>query len=628
MVQKEDNFMKTKQFIPITAKEVENRGWKELDVILITGDSYIDHPSFGVAVIARIIEQQGLKVAIIPQPNWQDDLRDFKKFGAPTLFFGITAGNMDSMVNHYTATKRIRKDDAYTPGNQAGFRPDNATIVYSNIVKKLFPETPVIIGGVEASMRRLAHYDYWADQFRPSILVESKADLLVYGMGEKPIIEICKAFKTQNPIETCRKINQVAFLCEDTQSYLNLEEQVITLQPYEKERTSRKVYAENFVTFEKETNKRVQKKMVQKYNNQTLIMNPPFPPLSENEMDQFSLFDKMMNAPHPKYAKRGDIPAFEMIKNSITIHRGCFGGCAFCAIAAHQGKFISSRSEKSIMEEVQDLTTRDYFKGYISDLGGPSANMYKMDGKNLSICNQCAKPSCIYPTVCSNLNMNHKQLIQLYQKANSKTRIKKITIGSGIRYDMLITKDHQFDKSNHLTEYLDLVVKNHVSGRLKVAPEHTSNQVLKIMRKPSFDQFELFYQKFSQANKRFGLNQQLVPYFISSHPGCTLADMAELAIHVKKTRTSSPNGSSSLYGLDTDHVQDFTPTPMTYATAIYYLGFDPYNGKNVPVARTYEEKKNQNLFFFYHKKENHETIAKLLKNINRMDLLNELRTKN
>lgn len=619
--------MKTKQFIPITAKEVEERGWSQLDVILISGDAYIDHPSFGAAVIARIIEQQGLKVAIIPQPNWKDDLRDFKKMGTPRLFFGITGGNMDSMVNHYTATKRIRKDDAYTPGNVSGFRPDHATVVYSQIVRKLYPNTPIILGGVEASMRRLTHYDYWDDQLKPSILVDSKADLLVYGMGEKPIIEICKAFQSSDPLEQCKKINQVAFLCDHPESYMDPDEQVITLNSYEKERSSKKVYAKNFVTFEKETNKRVQKKMIQKYDHQTLIMNPPFPPLNESEMDQFALFDKMMNAPHPKYAKRGDIPAFEMIKNSITIHRGCFGGCSFCAIAAHQGKFISSRSEKNILEEVKDLTNRNYFKGYISDLGGPSANMYKMEGKNLTICNNCAKPSCIFPSICSNLNINHDRLIQLYKNANSYTRIKKITIGSGIRYDMLITKDHQFDKNNHLSEYLDIVVKNHVSGRLKVAPEHTSNQVLKMMRKPSFDNFELFYQKFAKANKRFQLNQQLIPYFISSHPGCTLVDMAELAIHVKKTRTSSQTGNTNLYGLDTDHVQDFTPTPMTYATAIYYLGFDPYTGKNVPVAITMEEKKNQNLFFFYHKKENHETIQRLLTKINRLDLLNKLRAR-
>ncbi|HPE40232.1 MAG TPA: YgiQ family radical SAM protein [Bacteroidales bacterium] len=619
--------MKTTPFIPITAKEVEDRGWKQLDVILISGDAYIDHPSFGVAVIARMIEKQGLKVAIIPQPNWKDDLRDFKKFGAPRLFFGITAGNMDSMVNHYTASKRIRKDDAYTPGNQAGFRPDNATIVYSNIVRKLFPETPIIIGGVEASMRRLAHYDYWADQFRPSILLESKADLLVYGMGEKPIIEICKAFKNENPIETCRKIQQVAFLCNDHNPYVSEMEDLIVLKPYEKEFSSKKVYAENFVTFEKETNKRIQRKIIQKYNEQTLVINPPFPPLTESEMDQFSLFDVMMNAPHPKYTKRGDIPAFEMIKNSITIHRGCFGGCSFCAIAAHQGKFISSRSEQSVLIEVKDLTTRPYFKGFISDLGGPSANMYKMEGINLKICNTCSKPSCIYPSVCSNLSIDHKKLIQLYQSANQIKNIKKITIGSGIRYDMLIAKDFQFDKANHLSEYLDIVVENHVSGRLKVAPEHTSDQVLKMMRKPSFSQFELFYQKFAQANKKFGLHQQLIPYFISSHPGCTLTDMAELAIHIKQTRSTIQGGSGNPYGLDTDHVQDFTPTPMTYATAIYYLGFDPYTGKSISVANTIEQKKNQNLFFFYHKKENHEKIQRLLKKINRIDLLNKLKNR-
>ena len=620
--------MTQKQFLPITKKEIESRGWDQVDVILITGDAYIDHPSFGVSVIGRILEKEGLKVAILPQPNWRDDLRDFKKLGKPRLFFGITAGNMDSMVNHYTATKRVRSDDAYTPGDQAGYRPDNATIVYSNIVKELFPDVPIIIGGIEASMRRLSHYDYWQDQFRPSILLESKADLLVYGMGEKPMIEIAKAFQKDAPLEECKSIRQVAYLEPISSKKSIITENDLVLHSYEQELSQKKWYAENFIAFEKETNKMHQKRMIQPYANQLLVVNPPNNPLTEVEMDKFALFDVMMNAPHYKYNKRGDIPAFEMIKNSVTIHRGCFGGCSFCAIAAHQGKFISSRSEKSILKEVEDLTSREYFKGFITDLGGPSANMYKMGGVKTAKCEKCARPSCIFPVVCENLNLNHKTLTQLYRNASKIPGIKKITIGSGIRYDMLLTKDPNFDKANGLSQYLNDVILNHVSGRLKVAPEHTHTEVLKFMRKPPFSQFMRFYEKFNQINQQHNKNQQLIPYFISSHPGCSLANMAELAIEVKSSRNSSDkNKSTQPRGIESDHVQDFTPTPMTYATAMYYLGYDPYTSKKIEVAKTMDDKKNQNLFFFYHKKENHETIAKLLRNINRMDLLNQLRVK-
>jgi uncharacterized radical SAM protein YgiQ len=618
--------MSDKKFLPITKKEVDYLEWTEIDVILITGDAYVDHPAFGAAVIGRILENEGLKVAIIAQPNWKDDLRDFKKLGNPKLFFGITAGNMDSMVNHYTATKRLRSDDAYTPGNQAGFRPNYATVVYSNIIKELYPDTPVIIGGVEASMRRLSHYDYWSDQFKPSILIESKADLLVYGMGEKPIIEIAKAFKEEHPIEKCKKIPQVAFLTQNWRSEIDNQDTIIELHSFEKELQSKKIYAENFVTFEKESNKRIQKTLIQPYKNQFLVINPPFLPYTEKECDQFALYNQMMNTPHPKYLKRGEISAFEMIKNSITIHRGCFGGCSFCAIAAHQGKFIASRSEKSILDEVNDLAHRDYFKGHISDLGGPSANMYQMGGDNLDLCNSCARPSCIFPNICKNLNYDHAALIQLYQKARNTKGIKQITIGSGIRYDMLVPKDKTLISKNHLNEYTEAVIKYHISGRLKVAPEHTAPHVLNMMRKPDFSNFWNFYQKFYEINKRIHKNQHLIPYFISSHPGCTLTDMAELAIEIKNSRKS--NTDPSHYGLDTEHVQDFTPTPMTYATAMYYLGFDPYTGKNVSVAKTMEEKKNQNLFFFYHKKENHQTIQRLLSKINRTDLLNKLRDRN
>lgn len=597
------------EFLPTTKKELEQRGWNEVDVILISGDAYVDHPSFGVAVIGRTLEKCGLRVAILPQPNWQDDLRDFKKLGKPRLFFGITAGNMDSMVNHYTANKRLRSDDAYTAGGVSGFRPNYATVVYSNIVRKLFPDSAIILGGIEASMRRLSHYDYWSDSLKPSILLDSKADILVYGMGEKPITELAEVFKKGDWKNHYKKIPQIAFLEQDITSYKNSN--AIILHSYEKELNSKKFYGDNFTKIETEWNKIEQNVVIQPYNNSFIVVNPPFPPPTEQEMDSYALFDSMLNLPHPKYAKRGEIPAFEMIKNSITIHRGCFGGCSFCAIAAHQGKHISSRSETSILKEVEDLSHRDYFKGHISDLGAPSANMYKMEGKNKTLCKSCTKASCIFPNICKNLNINHKPLIELYRSASKINHIKHITIGSGIRYDMLLSDD-KTDKENGLTDYLKEVVNHHVSGRLKVAPEHTSAFVLKKMRKPSFEHFLRFLNKFNTINRQSGKNQQLIPYFISSHPNCTVIDMANLSIEAKK------------YHLQTDQVQDFTPTPMTYSTAMYYLGFDPYTGEKVPIAKNVEDKKNQNLFFFYYKKENRQKIAELLNKLNRKDILRKL----
>lgn len=596
-------------FLPTTKKEVEQLRWNTIDVILITGDAYIDHPAFGAAVIGRTLEKCGLNVAILPQPNWQDDLRDFKKLGKPRLFFGITAGNMDSMVNHYTANKRLRSDDAYTAGGVAGFRPDYATVVYSNIVRKLYPDTPIVLGGVEASMRRLSHYDYWSDSLKPSILIDSRADILIYGMGEKPIIQLAEIFKQGDWKSDYKKMRQIAFVEQNIEPYKNTD--ALFLHSYEKELKSKKCFAENFVTFETESNKKQQRTLIQPYSNGFVVINPPFSPTTEQEMDSFALFDSMMNLPHPKYSKRGAIPAFEMIKNSITIHRGCFGGCSFCAIAAHQGKHIASRSEKSILAEVKDLANRDYFKGHISDLGAPSANMYRMGGKNDALCEKCSRPSCIFPKICNNLNINHKPLIELYRAASKIKNVKQITIGSGIRYDMLLA-DEKTDKENGLTDYMEEVIAKHVSGRLKVAPEHTSDNVLKKMRKPSFDHFLQFLRKFNHINKKFKKNQQLIPYFISSHPNCTLIDMAELAINAKRNH------------LQTEQIQDFTPTPMTYSTAMYYLEFDPYTGEKVPVSKKVEDKKNQNLFFFYYKKENKNNLISLLSKCRRSDLIRKL----
>lgn len=573
-----------KHFLPITKKELDYLGWDYVDVVIVNGDAYVDHPSFGAAVIGRILEREGLRVAILPQPNWQDDLRDFKKLGKPRLFFGVTSGNMDSMVNHYTANKRLRSDDAYTAGGKAGFRPDYATSVYSRILKQIYPDVPVVIGGIEASMRRLSHYDYWSDSLKPSILLDSQADVLVYGMGERPIVALAKLFQSsdwKNHLSECR---QIAYLDHDITKYA--DENPIKLHTYQEELGSKRKYGENFVLFETESNKREQRTLIQPYDQQYLVVRPPYPVATEKEMDSFAIFDRMMNAPHPKYLKRGDIPAFEMIKNSITMHRGCFGGCSFCAISAHQGKQIASRSNQSILAEVEDLIQRPYFKGHISDLGGPSANMFRMQGKDLDKCRKCPRPSCLTPKICPNLSLNHKPLIELYEKVVNMAGVKHVTIGSGIRYEMLLGNSREEDLKNGLSKYLHQIVNQHVSGRLKVAPEHTDPEVLRLMRKPDFDNFIEFLHRFYEENRRCGKNQQLIPYLISSHPGCTVEKMAEL------------NKIARKYHLMTDQVQDFTPTPMTFSTAMYYLGYNPYDGKKVHIAKNIEERKKQHDYFF------------------------------
>lgn len=586
-----------KHFLPITKKELDYLGWDYVDVILVNGDAYVDHPSFGAAVIGRVLEREGLRVAILPQPNWQDDLRDFKKLGKPRLFFGVTSGNMDSMVNHYTANKRLRSDDAYTVGGVSGFRPDYATTVYSRILKQLFPDVPVVIGGIEASMRRLSHYDYWSDKLMPSILLDSQADVLVYGMGERPIVDLARLFQQSDWRDHLDECRQIAYLKNDTAAYAS--KNPILLHDFAAELKDKRKYGENFVLFEKESNKREQRMLIQPYGNQYLIVQPPYPVATEAEMDSFALFDRMMNAPHPKYLKRGPVPAFEMIKNSITIHRGCFGGCSFCAIAAHQGKQIASRSTESILAEVRDLINRDYFKGHISDLGGPSANMYRLQGKDLEKCKTCARPSCLTPKICPNLQLDHKPLTALYRQVDQLDGVKHVTIGSGIRYEMLLGKDKADDLKNGLSEYLHQIVNKHVSGRLKVAPEHTDTDVLKLMRKPSFDHFLDFLERFNAENKRCGKNQQLIPYFISSHPGCTIDNMAALCELTQK------------HHLMTDQVQDFTPTPMTFATTLYFLGYNPYTGEKVHVAKSSQERHDQHIFFFPRIPENRKRIAQL-----------------
>lgn len=596
-----------KKWLPTTKKEMELRGWDQADVIIFSGDAYVDHPSFGAAVIGRTLESLGLKVAIIPQPNWRDDLRDFKKLGKPRLFFGISPGSMDSMVNHYTANKRLRSDDAYTPEGRAGMRPDYPSIVYSKILKEIYPDTPIVLGGIEASLRRLSHYDYWEDRLRPSILFDSKADLLIYGLGEKPIKELIKRFE-QGETSDWTTIPQTAFIAKSKPEYN--DEETTVLFSHEECLKDKAKQAQNFKIIEEESNKWNAMRLIQAHNNKYVVVNPPYPPMNTEEIDEsFDL--PYTRLPHPKY-KGKHIPAYEMIKFSVNIHRGCFGGCAFCTIAAHQGKFISSRSKASILKEVKALTEMDDFKGYLSDLGGPSANMYQMGGKDLSICKQCKKPSCIFPRVCPNLNNDHRPLLDIYKAVDALPGIKKSFIGSGIRYDLLLHRNKEEELNIAARRYTEEVIEKHVSGRLKVAPEHTSPEVLEMMRKPGFELFEQFKRDFDRINDKCGLKQQLIPYFISSHPGCHEEDMADLAIRTKRMN------------FRLEQVQDFTPTPMTLATEIYYTGIHPYTGQHVFTAKSKQQKLAQRLFFFWYQPESRQQITQTLKRLKRPDLLKKL----
>lgn len=604
-------------WLPTTKKEVELRGWEKLDVILFSGDAYVDHPSFGAAVIGRILEAEGLKVAIVPQPNWRDDLRDFKKLGRPRLFFGISAGCMDSMVNKYTANKRLRSEDAYTPDARPDMRPEYPSIVYARILKQLFPDTPVILGGIEASMRRLTHYDYWEDRVRPSILVDSCADALIYGMGEKPIVEMAHRMieaVSINENELSAKdlkpliydIPQLAFL-EQT---VSPQQHDITLFSHEDCLKDPRKEAANFRHIEEESNKMEASRILQKAGRQTIVVNPPYPPLTEAELDHsFDL--PYTRLPHPKY-KGKRIPAYDMIKFSVNIHRGCFGGCAFCTISAHQGKFIMSRSKESILREVKAVMELPDFKGYLSDLGGPSANMYAMGGKDKDICRKCKRPSCIHPKVCPNLNTDHGPLLDIYHAVDALPGIKKSFIGSGVRYDLLLHQSKDTQSNLHAQAYTQELIEKHVSGRLKVAPEHTSDRVLNIMRKPSFSQFESFKVIFDRINRDKGLKQQLIPYFISSHPGCKEEDMAELAVITKQL------------DFHLEQVQDFTPTPMTVSTETWHTGVHPYTLEPVFSAKSQREKLAQRQFFFWYKPEERRHIINELKRLNRADLIDKL----
>lgn len=596
-------------WLPTSRKEMEMRGWDDVDVIFFSGDAYVDHPSFGAAVIGRILEWEGYRVAIVPQPNWRDDLRDFRKLGRPRLFFALSAGAMDSMVNHYTANKRRRSDDAYTPGGRHGMRPDYPTIVYTQILKELYPDVPVIIGGIEASLRRVAHYDYWQDKLRPSILNDCHADMLVYGMGERPIIEIARRLDQGATIAELHNVPQTAYITRDNEVPRQDNDHVI-LASYEECKKDKRKQAENFKIVEEESNAFRARHLWQQCGEEWIHINPPYPPMTTEEVDH--TFDlPFTRLPHPRY-KGKVIPAYEMIRHSVCLHRGCFGGCAFCTISAHQGKFISSRSTDSIMREVKAVTRMPDFKGYISDLGGPSANMYMMQGEKQEACHKCRRPSCLFPSVCPNLVTDHRPLMELYRQVDALPQVKKSHIGSGIRYDLVLHRHRQPDVADSGRLYAEELITRHVSGRLKVAPEHTSDNVLQYMRKPSFKLFHDFKSLFDKVNKREGLRQQLIPYFISSHPGCTEENMAELAVTTK------------YLNFHLEQVQDFTPTPMTLATEMYYTGINPYTGEKVFTARNAEQKLGQRRYFFWYKHECEEEIRNSLLRMHRADLIRQL----
>lgn len=601
---------KLTDFLPTTKKECDLRGWDELDVILFSGDAYVDHPSFGSAILGRILEANGYRVAIVPQPDWHGDFRDFKKLGRPRLFFGVSPGAMDSMVNRYTANRRMRSEDAFSPDSRHDMRPDYPSIVYTQILKKLFPDVPVALGGIEASLRRISHYDYWKDELRKCILCDSGADLILYGMGERSIVELANAFAEGKTMDEIHEMPQVAFYCKEKDIPGGFKDDDIILHSHEECLHNKKGQAENVRHLEEEANKMHAQRMIQEVDGKYVVVNPPFPLMTTEELD--AAFDlPYTRLPHPKY-KGKTIPAYEMIKFSVNLHRGCFGGCSFCTISAHQGKFVVCRSKESILKEVKKIIAMPDFKGYLSDLGGPSANMYGMHGKNQKACEVCKRPSCVNPQICPNLNTDHSKLLEIYHAVDALPGIKKSFIGSGVRYDLLLHKSKDEKVNQAAREYTHELITKHVSGRLKVAPEHTSPEVLKFMRKPSFDLFYEFKRIFDKINKEEGLNQQIIPYFISSHPGCHEEDMAELAVITK--------------GLDfhLEQVQDFTPTPMTISTETWYTGYDPYTLEPVFSAKTQKEKLAQRMFFFWYKPEERRAIESELRRIGRSDLIAKL----
>lgn len=626
--------LKLTDWLPCTRKELTLRGWDQPDIVLFSGDAYVDHPSFGVAVIGRVLEAAGFRVAIVPQPDWHGDFRDFKRLGRPRLWFGISPGCMDSMVNKYTAARRLRSEDAYSPDGRHDLRPEYPTIVYTKILKRLYPDVPVVLGGIEASLRRLTHYDYWKDAFKPGILYESGADLIVYGMGEKGVVDLssslldaitsydedlsydengvaCIGIKAFDKIVSQSNLPQTVRMYKRKDDIpFGISDNDIVLHSHDVSVHNMRAQAENFKHIEEESNKWTAKRLIQETNGCYMVVNPQYPPLEQEELDSYYNLP-YTRLPHPKY-KGKRIPAYDMIKHSVTLHRGCFGGCAFCTISAHQGKFIINRSKESILHEVKRITEMPDFKGTITDLGGPSANMYGMRGKNLNACKKCVRPSCVHPKICPNLNTNHGPLLDIYRAVSALPGVRHCYIGSGVRYDLLLHKTNDEKVNNINKEYTRELITKHVSGRLKVAPEHTSPRVLMLMRKPPFEQFRQFKKIFDEINRAEGLNQQIIPYFISSHPGCTEEDMAELAVLTKEL------------DFELEQVQDFTPTPMTVSTETWATGYHPYTLERVYSAKSQEEKHAQRMFFFWYKREEQASIRYELRKIGRYDLADRL----
>lgn len=624
-------------WLPTTKREMELRGWEQPDIVLFSGDAYVDHPSFGAAVVGRLFEAEGFRICIVPQPSWHGDYRDFKRFGRPRLFFAISPGNMDSMVNRYTAARRLRSEDAYSPDGRHDMRPEMPSIVYTRILKELYPDVPVVLGGIEASLRRVTHYDYWKERLRPCLLAESGADLLVYGMGEQPLAELCQLVEKRlchgkeeryADAEAFRQllrkypIRQTVTLELEEHIKGGIGEDDIVLHAHEDAVKDKKLHSANFRHIEVESNRLEPQRILQKlgqwegvdvpshYDARYVVINPTFPPMTTAQIDRSFDFP-YTRLPHPKY-KGKTIPAYEMIKFSVNMHRGCFGGCSFCTISAHQGKFVMSRSKESILREVRQITQMPDFKGYLSDLGGPSANMYGMQGRDLNICRQCKRPSCIHPKICPNLNVDHAPMVDIFKAVDALPGIKKSFIGSGVRYDLLLYKQKDPALQKAAMDYARELIVNHVSGRLKVAPEHTSDRVLHLMRKPSFNLFYEFKELFDRINREAGLRQQLIPYFISSHPGCEPEDMADLAAKTKALN------------FQLEQVQDFTPTPMTVSTEAWISGYHPYTLEQVFSAITPEEKKKQHMFFFWYKPEEQQRILRELRALGRTDLIERL----
>ena len=596
---KEQTYPPLTDFLPTSAKEVALLGWDDsLDVILFSGDAYVDHPSFGAAVIGRYLQSLGFRVAIVPQPNWRDDLRDFKKLGRPRLFFGVSAGAMDSIVNKYTAARRLRSTDAYTPDRRIDLRPEYPSVVYTRILKNLFPDVPVVLGGIEASLRRITHYDYLKDALMPPMSVWSGADLLVYGMGEQPIRELAERLAAgQSLQETAPTLRQCVYVTN--RQGLTDDFPTLYLHSHRECTESKRRQAQNFALFETESNKLNAARLVEPYEDRLVVVNPPYPPMTQQQID--ASFDlPYTRVPHPRY-KGKEIPAYEMIKHSVNLHRGCFGGCAFCTISAHQGKFVASRSPESVLKEVESITRLPDFKGYLSDVGGPSANMYGMKGKKSAACARCARPSCLHPEVCPNLNADHGPLNDLLDRIDALPGIKKSFVGSGVRMDLLLHPYKDPALRRQAERYTANLIARHTSGRLKVAPEHVSDGVLRCMRKPPFAQFRQFNRIFEEINRRHGLRQQLIPYFISSHPACTLRDMVQLALETKQMH------------FQLEQVQDFTPTPLTLATEMYYTGLDPYTLEPVYCATREADKRAQRSLFFWYKPEERAAIARTLR---------------